>query len=170
MFALNSMIELLLHESCQVLYQISWTAEVCPPRVAAGSGACVTPFWVESSPGVLCSVPGFDCGMVSCLKEIVSVGTCATCAQTQMKYKDNIKTQGTVTLLTVSFQVWESGRFSSFFGRLTGASSVARQRAPQLDLWEIEALLPVMEVSAKVETGAIFWVTEFLFQVLSAFL
>ena len=27
---------------------------------------------------------------------------------------------------------------------------MARQRAPQLDLWEIEALLPVMEVSAKV--------------------
>lgn len=85
MFALNPMIELLLHESCQVLYQISWTAEVCPPRVAAGSGACVTPFWVESSPGGLCSVPGFDCGMVSCIKEIVSVGTCATYAQTQMK-------------------------------------------------------------------------------------
>ena len=61
-----------------MLYQISWTAEVCPPRVAAGSGACVTPFWVESSPGQLCSFLGFDCGMVSSMKEVVSVGTCAS--------------------------------------------------------------------------------------------
>lgn len=105
MFALNSMIELLLHESCQVLYQISWTAEVCPPRVAAGSGACVTPFWVESSPGGLCGVPGFDCGMVSCMKEIVSVGTCATYAQTQMKCEKWHENAGGHSYL--------SGRFSS---------------------------------------------------------
>ena len=55
-------------------------------------------------------------------------------------------------------------RFSSFFGRLTGASSVARQRAPQLDLWEIEALLPVMEVSAKVGGSNFFGLRNFCFK------
>ena len=34
--------------------------------------------------------------------------------------------------------------------RLTAASSVLRRRAPQLELWEIEAVLPQMEASAKV--------------------
>lgn len=55
-------------------------------------------------------------------------------------------------------------RFPSFFGRLTGASSVARQRAPQLDLWEIEALLPVMEVSAKVGGSNFFGLRNFCFK------
>ena len=114
MFALNSMIELLLRESCQVLYQISWTAEVCPPRVAAGSGACVTPFWVESSPGGLCSVPGFDCGMVSCLKEIVCVGTCATYAQTQMKCEKWHENAGHSYLVDCQFPSLGTGDFQVF--------------------------------------------------------
>jgi hypothetical protein len=34
--------------------------------------------------------------------------------------------------------------------RLTAASSVLRRRAPQRELWELEAVLPQMEAAAKV--------------------
>ena len=63
--------------------------------------------------------------------------------------KTDMKMRGTVTFVDCHFPSLGTEIFKFFGGRLTGASSVARQRAPQLDLWEIEALLPVMEVSAK---------------------
>ena len=83
--------------------------------------------------------------------------------------KNNIKTQGAITLLTVSFQVWESGRFSSF---LAGWLGPAAWQDNELHNWTCGRLKPccLWWKFLPRSGGAIFWVAEFLFQVLSAFL